>query len=139
MDSLSLDVKLDFSGGWLLYSNAVRLKIVEGLPTFMGVVMAGYRKGSKWSDLNELRCLCALKQLEELDFPRGMHTVLSNRIADESGLPLASIKAKIGNYKSVAGVTRHSNASQNTISIYNNYGHLSSFKIQELLSSGDYS
>jgi len=95
--------------------------------------MTGYRTGSKWNDSNELLCLQAYKKLEEDKFPRNMLTELAKKIAHQSGLSLGSVKAKIGNYKSVAGVTGHSNASQNTLSMYRNYGHLNSSKLQELI------
>lgn len=101
--------------------------------------MTGYRIGSKWSDLNELKCLLAYKQLEEAGFPRNMLTDLATDIARVSGLSVGSVKAKIGNYKSVAGVTGHSNASQNTLSMYRNHGHLGSSQLQELVQSGTYS
>jgi hypothetical protein len=100
--------------------------------------MAGYRRGSRWSDLNELRCLLAYKQLEEAKFPRNKLSTLAKEIAHLSGLPVGSVKAKIGNYKSVAGITGHSNASQNTKSMYSQYGHLTSIKLQELVNSGKY-
>lgn len=98
--------------------------------------MSGYRAGSKWNDLNELRCLHALKQLQEKSFPRNLLTELAEGIAKISGLDVGSVKAKIGNYKSVAGVTGHSNASQNTVFIYNKYGQFSAVKLQEFISSG---
>jgi hypothetical protein len=80
--------------------------------------MTGYRAGSKWNDINELRCLCAFKQLQENRFLRNLLTELAGGIAKVSGIDVGSIKAKIGNYKAVAGVTGHSNASQKTISMY---------------------
>ncbi len=49
---------------------------------------------------------------------------------------VGSVKAKIGNYKSVAGVTGHSNASKNTLSMYKNHGHLNSTQLQNLIQSG---
>ncbi len=101
--------------------------------------MTGYRTGSNWSDLNELKCLLAYKKLEEAGFPRNMATELANGIALESKLSRSSVKAKIGNYKSVAGVTGHSNASQNTLSMYKNHGHLNSAQLQSLIESGKYS
>jgi len=101
--------------------------------------MPGYRAGSNWSDLNELRCLLAYKQLEEARFPRNMLSELARDIARKSGIPEGSIKAKIGNYKSVAGVTGHSNASQETISMYREHGHLTSAQLKELIKSGKYS
>ena len=101
--------------------------------------MTGYRTGSKWTDLNELKCLCAFKKLEESNFPRNMLTDLAKEIARQSGLSVGSVKAKIGNYKSVAGVIGHSNASQNTLSMYRNHGHLSSTELLQLVQSGTYS
>jgi hypothetical protein len=95
--------------------------------------MAKYRSDSGWSDLNELRCLLAYKQLEEASFPRNMLSELARYIAVLSGLDAGSVKAKIGNYKSVAGVTGQSNASKNTKFIYGQYGHLSLGEILELL------
>ncbi len=97
--------------------------------------MSKYRSGSGWSDLNELRCLLAYKQLEEAGFPRNKLSELARDIALISGLDAGSVKAKIGNYKSVAGVTGQSNASKNTKLIYGQYGHLSSDEIWGLLSS----
>ena len=101
--------------------------------------MTGYRIGSKWSNLNELKCLLAYRKIEEAGFPRNLATDLAREIAHQSGLSLNSVKAKIGNYKSVAGVTGHSNASQNTLSMFRNYGHLSSAKLKEIIQSGKYS
>ena len=101
--------------------------------------MAGYRAGSKWSDLNEVRCLLAFKQLEEAGLPRNMLSDLARDIARISGIPEGSVKAKIGNYKSVAGITGHSNASVESQSMYRNYGHLSSSKLKELIKSGKFS
>ncbi len=98
--------------------------------------MPGYRVGSKWNDLNEIRCLLAFKQLEERNYPRNMLTELAQEIAKVSGLSVGSVKAKIGNYKSAAGVTGHSNASLQTISIFNKYGQLNSGQLQEILASG---
>ena len=98
--------------------------------------MAGYRQGSKWNDLNELRCLLAFKQLQENNFPRNMLTELAEGIAKISGLDIGSVKAKIGNYKSVAGVTGHSNASLETISIFKKYGQFSSSQLKEPVANG---
>ena len=99
--------------------------------------MSKYRSGSGWSDLNELRCLLAYKQLEEASFPRNKLSELARDIALISCLDAGSVKAKIGNYKSVAGVTGKSNASKNTKLIYGKYGHLSSDDILDLLKSGE--
>lgn len=98
--------------------------------------MTSYRKGSKWNDLNELRCLLILKQLEAEKFKRNRQAQLCRELSQQSGLSEGTIKAKVGNYKSVAGITNHSNASTNTISIYKKYGNYSVNKINSLISSG---
>ena len=95
--------------------------------------MAGYRAGSKWNDLNEIRCLLAFKKLQEKGFPRNLLTDLARDIARLSGLDVGSVKSKIGNYKSVAGVTGHSNASLKTISFYKKYGQLRATQLEELI------
>jgi len=59
--------------------------------------MSGYRAGSKWNDLNEIRCLLAFKQLEERNYPRNILTDLAKEITKISGLSAGSVKAKIGN------------------------------------------
>ena len=99
--------------------------------------MPGYRAGSKWNDLNELRCLLAFKQLQEKGYPRNLLTDLARDIARLSGLGVGSVKAKIGNYKSVAGITGPSNASLKTISFYKKYGQLGASQLRELVSSGN--
>ena len=83
-----------------------------------------------------MRCLLAYKQLEEAKFSRNKLTELAKDIAHLSGLTVGSAKAKIGNYKSVAGIAGHSNASPNTKSMYSQYGHLISIKFQELVNCG---
>lgn len=98
--------------------------------------MPGYRVGSKWNDLNEFRCLLAFKCLQEQGYPKNMLTDLAKEISQISEISIGSVKAKIGNYKSVAGVTRHSNASSQNILIFNKYGHLNSNKLKEIIASG---
>ena len=94
--------------------------------------MAGYRPGSGWNELNELRCLYALKILQEKGSPRGLMLKLAEEIAEQSGLKAGSVRAKISNYKSVAGA-RPSNASTQTIATYERYGQLDSSEIRELI------
>lgn len=100
--------------------------------------MTGSGTNSKWNDRNELECLLAFKQLEEEGFPRNRHTELAKNIARQSGLKVTSVIAKIGNYKSVAGITRHSNASRRTIYMYEKYGHFTCSQIRELIASEKY-
>jgi hypothetical protein len=88
-----------------------------------------YKLDSFWNDINELHCLLAFKKLRVANFPRGMQMELSTEIALISNMTPGNISAKISNFKSVAGVNKHSNASANTKRIYHRY---SSFSIQEL-------
>jgi DNA-directed RNA polymerase alpha subunit len=48
-------------------------------------------------------------------------------------LAVGSISAKVCNYKSVAGINQDSDASINTIEIYNKYGQLSLEEIENVL------
>lgn len=97
--------------------------------------MTKYKNDSGWNDLNELRCLLAYKQLEDWGFPRNKLSELAREIALLSGLDAGSVKAKIGNYKSVAGVIGKSNASKNTMFIFEKFGHLSTPEIMDLIRS----
>lgn len=92
-----------------------------------------YRRGSDWSDKTELACLTIFKKLEEKDFPRGLQIDLCRELSKKTKLSVGSISAKVCNYKSVAGVNSESNASHNTISIYQQYGHLSSGEIEKAM------
>jgi len=53
------------------------------------------------------------------------------RAMDETcKLSAGSVSAKVSNYKSIAGVNAHSNASSNSIDVYGKYGHLSILDIE---------
>jgi len=92
-----------------------------------------YRKGSDWSDKNELLCLWAMKRLEEQSFARGLQIKLCRELAPVTGVSVGSLNAKIGNYKSVAGFTGPSNASTATKKFFEKYGHLSSEELHKLI------
>lgn len=96
--------------------------------------MSGYRVGSKWNDINEMRCLLAFILLKQKNFPRNMLSELAEGIAKISGLGAGSVKAKIGNFKSVAGITGHSNASKKTLDIYHKYSGYSTDQLKEEIS-----
>ncbi|MGH1441809.1 MAG: hypothetical protein ACRBBR_16970, partial [Cellvibrionaceae bacterium] len=81
--------------------------------------MPGYRRTSEWNDENELRCLVIFKKLVEASFPRGMQIELCREMAHHTNLDVGNISAKVSNFKSVAGINNESNASANTVSIYN--------------------
>lgn len=92
-----------------------------------------YRRGSDWSDRTEIACLAIFKKLEEKGFPRGLQIDLCRTLSKKTNLSVGSISAKVCNYKSVAGVNSESNASHNTVSIYNQFAHLSSYEIEKAM------
>jgi hypothetical protein len=96
--------------------------------------VTNYRKDSKWNDEMELRCLLIFKKLEAAQYPRGRQLELCRELSSQSGLDAGNLSAKVSNYKSVAGVNKHSNASENTISMYKKYGKLSISEIEALAS-----
>lgn len=73
------------------------------------------------------------KKLEKADFPRGMQTELCNELASRSNLGVETIKAKVGNYKSEAGITNESNSSKATIYIVENFENFSDLEADALL------
>jgi len=88
-----------------------------------------YRESSGWNKRNEMQCLLIFKKLQKENFRRGIQIDYCRILAAQTQLKISSIKAKIGNYKSVAGVTGNSHASSNTKEVFRLYGHLN---IQEL-------
>lgn len=92
-----------------------------------------YRESSMWNERNELRCLLIFKKLQAEKFRRGRQMGYCREMAAETHLDAGSISAKICNYKSVAGVNKPSNASANTIDIYNTYGNLSMEALNKII------
>ena len=92
-----------------------------------------YKENSNWNDKNELKCLRIFKKLEAENFPRGKQANYCREMASTTNLEKSNISAKVGNFKSVAGINNHSNASKNTIEIYRKYSHLSVNKISSLI------
>lgn len=93
-----------------------------------------YRKNSEWNDKNEISCLLIFKILQRDNYPRGKQSTLCRELSKVSGLSMGSISAKVCNYKSIAGINAHSNASQKTKEIFDKYGERS---IQEIESAID--
>lgn len=93
----------------------------------------GYKNNSLWNDENELRCLIIFKKLQAENFPRGKQMEYCRELSIITKLDPGNISAKIGNYKSVAGINNHSNASTNTIKFYKKYGHLSINEIESVI------
>ena len=96
-----------------------------------------YRHNSNWNEKNELRCLLIFKKLEFERFPKGKQMEYCREIAKipRIGLSEGNISAKVGNYKSVAGVNNHSNASKNTQRIYKQYKNLSIQQLKRLINT----
>jgi len=94
----------------------------------------GYRETSQWNEKNEIHCLIIFKKLQADNFPRGKQMEYCRAMSMEAKLDPSNISAKIGNYKSVAGVNNASNASINTIEIYQKYGHLSIEELEKMVS-----
>lgn len=92
-----------------------------------------YRSGSDWNEKNELKCLLIFKKLETEGFPWGKQTDYCREMEISTSLDVGNISAKVSNYKSVAKVNNNSNASKNTIRIYNEYGPLSVDKILSII------
>lgn len=92
-----------------------------------------FQQGSLWSEQNEIRCLAAMKMLQEEAFPRGAQAWRSRELAAATGLSVRSINAKIGNFKSLAGLIGPSNWSQNSEAVWKRYGHLSAADVQALV------
>ena len=100
-----------------------------------------YKKGSFWNDKVELACLIILKKLQHekerlqsINFPHGLQTKLVDELINNSNFPLpprGSLMAKVGNFKSVAKVNRHSKASSNTERIYDKFNGYSLTKLEK--------
>ncbi len=92
-----------------------------------------YRESSEWNDVNELRCLEVFQKLKEASFPHGMQIALCREMSRVTKLDVGNISAKVSNYKSVAGINNESNASTNTIKLYERFGQLSANETSVLI------
>lgn len=92
-----------------------------------------YRPGSGWNDKTELQCLQIMKRLAETSPPRGIRIQLCREMAKTCPLSSGSISAKIGNYKSLAGLTNPTNASDASEYFWEKYGHLTASEIQKVI------
>ena len=90
---------------------------------------------SNWNEKNELKCLLIFKKLQANGFPRGKQMEYCREMEKYTSLDAGNISAKVSNYKSVAKVNNESNASQNTIRIYNKYRLLSEQQLQDIIDS----
>jgi len=83
-----------------------------------------YNDSSLWNEENEIRSLIIMKRLQDEGFPRGRQMELCREMSRITGLDPANISAKVGNYKSLAGINKSSHASVNSKNVYERYGRL---------------
>lgn len=92
-----------------------------------------YKAGSLWNEKNEIRSLIIFKRLQAEGFPRGRQMELCREMSRITGLDPSNISAKVGNFKSVAGVNARSNASKNTVDLYARFGDKSVAELEALV------
>lgn len=82
-----------------------------------------HKPSSGWNDKNELRCLVILKKLQAEKFPYGRQAQLCREMAGLRDVKLSqeTISARVGNFKSVAGINNPSKHSEDTERIYEKY------------------
>ncbi len=80
-----------------------------------------YRDDSIWNDELELRCFLIYKKAEVQNFKRGLATDLCRELAKSQKLDEGTLKAKVGNYKSLGGYTKPTNASTATKKVFEQY------------------
>ena len=82
-----------------------------------------YADGSNWTDKFELECLLIFRKCEAQAFPRGLQLTLCNELVRRSENPPSaqSLSAKVGNFKSLAGINNASNYSKNSKRIFDLY------------------
>lgn len=95
-----------------------------------------YRAGSIWNDELELRCFLIYKKAEAQSFKRGLVAELCKKLAEEKNVDAGTLNARVGNYKSLAGYTKPTNASKATKKMFECYKHLTGDEIAELLKRG---
>ncbi len=101
--------------------------------TKIRINIMSFKKTSNWNKKNELESFLIFKKLEKENFPRGKQIELSRQMAKSTNLSECSISAKVSNYKSVAGINNHSNASNDTKLFYSKYKHLSIEELQQII------
>lgn len=92
-----------------------------------------YRENSEWNETNEIRCLIIFQRLKEENFPYGKQIQYCQDMSKSTNLDVGSISAKVSNYKSVAGINKPSNASQNTKEIYEKYKNFTIKQLEDLV------
>ena len=79
------------------------------------------QKGSLWNDENETKCLLIMKTIVYHEFPYGMRAEMCRDLEHQTGIKYNSLSAKVGNFLSLAGIRKPSNASNNSKRIYEKY------------------
>jgi len=95
--------------------------------------MFTFNSGSGWSLDMELECFLIYKKLENSEFLYGEQIKLCRELSSKSNLSFESINAKVGNFKSEAGITNESNSSKATKYLMENYGGMSLLEAESLL------
>lgn len=91
-----------------------------------------FQQGPLWSEENGIRCLAVMKRPQAEGFPSVRQAQCSRELAAATGLPARSVNAKVGNFKSLAGLIGPSNWLQNSEAIWKRYGHQSASEVQAL-------
>ena len=92
-----------------------------------------YNESSEWDEKSEMECLVIFKKLEAEKFPGGKQMEYCQTLSLNTNLDVGNISATVSNYKSVAGVNKHSNASENTKRLYQQYRNLSVTEIEAII------
>ncbi len=94
-----------------------------------------YSTASNWTDLFELKCLLIFKKCETEGFPRGMASDLCKELAkSKNAPPFNSLNAKVGNYRSLAGIAGDSNWSLASESFFKRYKNASIHELESVIS-----
>lgn len=88
-----------------------------------------YRAGSIWNDRLELECFLIYKKAEQQSFKRGLVADLCRELAKHHNIDEGTLKAKVGNYKSLSGYTKPSHASRAS---YNTFIQCNNISIEEI-------
>jgi len=76
--------------------------------------MFNFKQGADWSLEMELQCFLIYKKLELECFPHGLQRQLCRGLSLKSRLSIETLNAKVGNFKSEAGITNNSHSSKAT-------------------------
>jgi hypothetical protein len=112
---------------------ASRRGLIRVLCKKRNLIMFKFMHSSEWSMEYELRCFVIFKKLEAENFPRGRQSELCRELESKSNLSFNTINAKVGNFKSEAGIIGESNPSEATKYIVKNYRKMSLIEAEAML------